>query len=146
MKQQSIVATSLARAELHVGNRTATESMGVQPFAEDVGSAVPLRLRIDSSAALSMSSRTGLGKAKRIEIQHSWLQKAVRTGKLLVEKIHSETHSSDVEAPLEQKNQHAEEAREQLLSMNTIGVGFVLRLSPWIGDLAYFWLRSRSRD
>ena len=87
-KQQSIVATSTAEAELYAGNRAATESMGVQAFAKDLGRVVPIRLHIDSSAALSIISRT---KAKHIEIQYLWLQEAVRNNKLMVEKIPSET-------------------------------------------------------
>ena len=49
-KQQSIVATSTAEAELYAGNRAATESMGVQALAKDLGGVVPVRLHIDSSA------------------------------------------------------------------------------------------------
>ena len=88
-KQQSIVASSTAEA-------AATESMGVEAFAKDQGRAVPIRLHIDSSAALSLISRTGLGKAKHIEIQHLWLQEAVRSGKLTMEKIPTESNSSDL--------------------------------------------------
>ena len=90
-KQQSIVASSTAEAELHAGNRAASESMGVQTFAKDLGGVVPIRQHNDSSAALSIVSTTGLGKAKHIEIQHLWLQEAVRNNKLTVEKIPSET-------------------------------------------------------
>ena len=53
-------------------------------FAKDLGKVVPIRLHIDSSAALSIKSRTGMGKAKHIEIQHLWLQEAVRNNKLTV--------------------------------------------------------------
>ena len=63
--------------------------MGVQAFAEDLGRVVPIRLHIDSSAALSKISRTGLGKAKHIDIQYLW-------HKLTVEKITSETNFSDL--------------------------------------------------
>ena len=94
-KQQRIVAASTAEAELYAGNRAATESMGVQAFAKDLGRVVPIRLHIDN-AALSMISRTGLGKAKHIEIQYLWLQEAVRHNKLTVEKIPLETNSSDL--------------------------------------------------
>ena len=69
-KQQSIVATSTAEAELYAGDRAATESMGVQAFAKDLGRVVLIQLHIDSSAALSIISRTGLGKAEHIEIQY----------------------------------------------------------------------------
>ena len=74
MKQLNIVATSTAEVVLYAGNRAATESMAVQAFAKDLGKVVPIRLHIDSSAALSIISRTGLGKAEHIEIQYcgSW--------------------------------------------------------------------------
>ena len=75
------MATSSVEAELYAGNRAATESIGVQAFAKGVGRAVPIRLHIDSCAALSIISRTGLGKAKHVDIQHFWLQEAVRSGK-----------------------------------------------------------------
>ena len=75
--------------------RAATESMGVQVFSEDLGCVVPIRLDIVCSAALSILRRTGLGKTKHIEIQNLWLQEAVRNNKLTVEKIPSETNSSD---------------------------------------------------
>ena len=55
-----------------------------------------MRLHIDSSAALSIMNRTGLDKAKHIEIQHLWPREAVRWVKLTVEKIPSEMNSSDL--------------------------------------------------
>ena len=95
-KQQSLVATSTVEAELFAGNRAPTESTGVQAFAKHLGRVVPIRLHIGSSAALSITSRTGLGKAEHIEIQYLWLQEAVRNNKLTVEKIPSERNSSDL--------------------------------------------------
>ena len=71
-KQQSIVATGVCWQPC--SNRVD----GVLAFAEDLGRVVPIRLHIDSSAALSKPSRTGLGKVKHIEIQYLWLQEAVR--------------------------------------------------------------------
>ena len=108
-KQQSIVATSSAEAELYAGNRAATESMGVQAFAKDLGRAVPIRQHIDSSAALPIISRTVMGKAKHIETQHNWLQAAVRSGKLTVEKIPTETNSSDL------RTKHLTSERSEML-------------------------------
>ena len=76
-KQQSIVATCSAEPELYAGNRAGTESMGFQAFARDVAGAVPIRLHINSSAALSVASRTVLGKVQQIEVQHLWVQEAL---------------------------------------------------------------------
>ena len=63
-KQQSIVATSTAEAELYAGNRAATESMGVQAFAKDLGSVVPIRLHTDSSCSTVHNKQNGLGQGK----------------------------------------------------------------------------------
>ena len=79
-KQQSVEAPNTAEAELCAGNCAAVDSMRVQSFAKDLDRISPLRLHIDSSAVPSSKSRTGLRKAKRIEIQHLWLQEAVRNG------------------------------------------------------------------
>ena len=57
----------LDEAAKHCRHRAATESMGVQAFAKDLGRVVPVRLHIDSSAALSITSRAGLRKAKHID-------------------------------------------------------------------------------
>ena len=85
-KQQSIVARTV----------TVQQKRRWEFIAKDLGGAVPIRLHFDSSAALSAINRTGLGKAKHIEIQHLWLQEAVRSGKLTVGKITTETNSSDL--------------------------------------------------
>ena len=80
-KQQSIVATSTAET---VQQQSRWQFRRLPKTCQEV---VPIRLHIDSSAALSIISRTGLGKAKHIEIQYLWLQEAVRNNKLTVEKI-----------------------------------------------------------
>ena len=63
-KQQSIVATNTAEEELYAGNRAATESMGVQAFAKALGGVIPIRLHIDSRAALSHNKQDRLGQSK----------------------------------------------------------------------------------
>ena len=78
-------------------------------FAKDLGCVVPIRLDVVSSAALSILSRTGLGKAKHIEILYLWLQEAVRNNKLTVEKILAETNSSDP------GTEHLTSARSEML-------------------------------
>ena len=147
-KQQSIVATSTAKAELYAGNHAATESMGVQAFAKDLVRVVTVRLHIGSGAALSIIRRTGLSKAKHIEIQHLWLQEAVRSGNLTVEKIPTETKffGPGNKALDEREIRDVDEARELLLCVNKIQVRLVLELSSWIGNLAHFQLRSRGSD
>ena len=64
-KQQSIVATSTAEGVLYAGNRAATESMGVQAFAKDLGRVVPIRPHIDSSTVHNKQNVLGQGTAHR---------------------------------------------------------------------------------
>ena len=69
-KQQSSVATSNRRSRTVRWQPCSNRVDGVQAFAKDLGGVVPILLHIDSSDALSKESRTGLGKAKHIEIQY----------------------------------------------------------------------------
>ena len=95
---------------------------------KDLRRAVLIRLHIDSSAALSVISRTGLGKAKHIEIQHLWLQEAVRNNKLTVEKIPSETLPTWARSTSRARDQKCDEARVLLLLLNATQVGLKLNL------------------
>ena len=87
---------STAEAELYAGNHAGTGRWKFRRFARNSGRALPIQLHIDSSTAQSMLSRTGSGEAKQIEIQQMWLHEAVRSEKLTVEKITTQTNPSDL--------------------------------------------------
>ena len=55
-----------------------------------------LRLHIDSTAALSLVHKTGLGKAKHIEMQHLWIQCAVEQGRFKALKVHTDINPADL--------------------------------------------------
>jgi hypothetical protein len=73
-KSQHVVALSSAEAELYAGTRGATECIGVQSMMKDLGEERAVRMSMDSSAALALNLREGLGKAKHIDIQELWMQ------------------------------------------------------------------------
>ena len=73
-KMQTVVATSSAEAELDALGKVASESLGAQTLMKDLGSTTTVSTYIDSSAALALSQRVGLGEAKHIEVQHLWVQ------------------------------------------------------------------------
>ena len=95
-KQQTLVATSSAEAELYAANRAASEALGVQSYLKDLGKQKEVTLYLDASAALALTQRTGLGKAKHIEVQHLWLQQAVRSGRLKCGKVHTNENPADL--------------------------------------------------
>ena len=59
-----MVALSSAESELHAGVRTASEGIGVQNIAKDVGITRGVNLYLDSSAAPC------LGKVQHVDMQY----------------------------------------------------------------------------
>ena len=54
---------------------------------EDMDVDMKLRIRTDSSAALGVSRRRGLGKMRHIELSQLWLQAKVGSGEMEVMKV-----------------------------------------------------------
>ena len=62
----------------------------------DLGIITRVEILIDSSAAVGVISRSGLGKLRHIEVQDLWLQEAVKAGRLAIFKIKGEHNDSDL--------------------------------------------------
>jgi len=62
----------------------------------DLGWYCKIRLLVDSSAAKSIASRTGLGKLRHLEIKFLWLQECVRRGKVVLSKVRGDINPADV--------------------------------------------------
>ena len=95
-KKQQVVALSSAESELYAGLKTATEALGMKSLAEDMGYCSEVHLYFDSSAAVSLADRRGLGKAKHIDLQHLWLQDAVKEGRIRTHKVLTDTNPADL--------------------------------------------------
>ena len=57
---------------------------------------LPVRAWTDSSAALGIASRSGLGKLLHLETHTLWLQEKVRTGAIMVKKVRGEVNPADI--------------------------------------------------
>jgi len=68
----------------------------MKSIMSDLGWDCKIRLLVDSSAAKSIASRTGLGKLRHLEIKFLWLQECVRRGKVVVSKVRGEVNPADV--------------------------------------------------
>ena len=62
----------------------------------DFGLAVPVRVWKDSSAALGISTRSGLGKLRHLETHTLWVQEKVRTGAIQVRKVRGDVNPADL--------------------------------------------------
>ena len=95
-RMQSYVALSSAEAELYALVGTAVEALGVQALMNDMGWEPRVRIWIDSAAAKSIASRTGLGKVRHVEVKYLWIQEAVKVGRVVVAKIPGSANPADV--------------------------------------------------
>ena len=53
---------------------------------------MPLRIWTDSSAAIGICQRQGLGKVGHLDIQTLWIQQAVRADRVYLKKVHGESN------------------------------------------------------
>ena len=63
---------------------------------EDLGIHLPVRVWMDSSAALGITSRSGLGKLRHLETHTLWVQEKVRTGAITLKKVWGEVNPADL--------------------------------------------------
>ena len=54
--------------------KTASEGLGIQSVAKDLGISCGLNLHLDASATLCLVNRRCLGKAKHVDMQNLWLR------------------------------------------------------------------------
>ena len=95
-KKQAVVALSSTEAELYAALKAACEGLGIKALESDMGVSTGVVLHLDSTAALSLTHRAGLGKAKHIELQHLWIQEAIRAGRIKATKVHTDINPADL--------------------------------------------------
>ena len=69
--------------------------MGFKSMMEDMDVKVRLRIKTDSSAAIGVSRRRGLGKLRHIELSQLWLQEKVGLGEMEVTKVKGKENVAD---------------------------------------------------
>ena len=93
---QTSVALSSGEAEFAGVIRGAGQGLGYQALLRDLGVDLPLRVWTDSSAAIGICSRQGLGKLRHLDTHTLWIQQAVRTGKVDLRKVAGELNPADL--------------------------------------------------
>ena len=90
------VTLSSGEAEYYGLVKAAGAGLGHQALMADLDLTLPVRAWTDSSAALGIASRSGLGKIRHLETHTLWLQEKVRTGGITVKKIRGEVNPADL--------------------------------------------------
>ena len=78
---------SSGEAEIYGAVKGASAGLGMRALYKDIGYDLPLRLSTDSSAAVGICSRQGLGKLRHLECTSLWIQQRIRHGELEALKI-----------------------------------------------------------
>ena len=93
---QSSVALSSGEAEFNGVVRGAGIGLGYQSLLHDLGIQVPLRIWTDSSAAMGICGRQGLGKLRHLDTHTLWVQQAVRSRRFELKKIDGKVNPADL--------------------------------------------------
>ncbi len=93
---QSSVALSSGEAEFNGVVRGAGIGLGYRSMLQDFGHDLPVRVWTDSSAAIGICGRQGLGKLRHLDTHTLWVQQAVRTKRIMLCKIDGERNPADL--------------------------------------------------
>ena len=76
---QATIALSSAEAELYALCKGASQALGAMALLEDFGIKVQAKLRADSTAAIGIVRRSGLGKVRHLNVRYLWMQEKAKT-------------------------------------------------------------------
>ena len=93
---QASVSLSSGEAEFYGVVRAAGVALGYQSLLRDLGVDLPIRVWTDSSAAMGICSRQGLGKMRHLDAQTLWVQQAVRQKRFELKKVPGERNPADI--------------------------------------------------
>ena len=93
---QTTVALSSAEAELTGICRGATQGLGLQSLAADLGISLHLDVHTDSIAAIGICRRQGLGKVRHLATADLWVQDRLKKKDFSLHKVLGADNPSDI--------------------------------------------------
>ena len=93
---QKVLALSSGEAELYGVVKGASEALGLQSVASDLGIQVNLHVKTDSSAAVGICNRAGIGKVRHLATGQLWVQERIRSGAVWLYKLPGAENPGDI--------------------------------------------------
>ena len=93
---QKTVTLSSGEAELGGIVKAASEALGLRSISLDLGIALKIELHADSSAAIGICNRTGIGRVRHLAVGQLWIQDKLREGTLKLYKVAGDKNIADV--------------------------------------------------
>ena len=81
---------------MYAAVRGAAEGMGLRSMVGDLGLEMTLRVHTDSDACRGTCNRTGLGRLKHLQVEHLWIQEAVRNRRFDLVRINGTENPADL--------------------------------------------------
>jgi hypothetical protein len=72
------------------------ETLAISAYARDLGFELQGEIYVDSSAALGIAQRAGIGKVRHLRTQGLWVQEARMTGRLVYRKVLGSKNPADI--------------------------------------------------
>ena len=92
---QSTVALSSGEAELQGICKGASQALGLQSLAKDLGISLQLNVLTDATAAIGICRRRGLGRIRHLAVADLWVQDRVRSGDFRLLKVKGADNPAD---------------------------------------------------
>ena len=92
---QPTIALSSGEAELVGIVRGASQALGFQSLARDLGFDAVLHLKSDASAAIGICRRRGLGKIRHLAVSDLWIQERLRERAFNLDKVAGVANPAD---------------------------------------------------
>ena len=92
---QPTISLSSGEAEFYGVVKASGAALGQQSLFADLGMKLQVRVWTDSSAAIGICSRQGLGKLRHTDTQALWIQEHVRTKNIILKKVRGEVNPAD---------------------------------------------------
>jgi hypothetical protein len=93
---QKHVTLSSGEAELGGVVKGAAEGLGAQALALDLGLRLDLALHADSSAAIGICRRSGIGRVRHLAVGQLWVQEHLRNGAFTLHKVRGNCNPADL--------------------------------------------------
>ena len=90
------ISLSSGEAEMVGVTKATAAALGLRSLLADFGVKCRARVWTDSSAAVGMCSRQGLGKVRHLDTQTMWVQQRVRCGDIDLYKIPGDDNPADI--------------------------------------------------
>ncbi len=92
---QDTIALSSTESEFYGIVEAATMGIGIKRLMGDLVLHTQVQVNTDPSAARSVSSRSGAGRVRHVEVREMWIQEKVRRGDLSIIKVKGEDNVAD---------------------------------------------------